>query len=143
MTTITHSAAATSKAIKISAIITRTLLGLMFVVFGLNGFLNFIPMGPMPEGPAATFLGGLAQSGYFFPFLKGMEVIIGVMLLLNLFTPLALVMLVPINLNILAFHLFLTPGEVMMSIVLVALNFYLAWVYRNSYRQVLINKAVI
>lgn len=142
MTSITQTST-TSKAVKISAIITRTLLGLIFVVFGLNGFLNFIPMGPMPEGPAGAFMGGLAQSGYFFPFLKGAEVIIGVMLLLNLFTPLALVMLFPINLNILVFHLFLGPDGILMSIVLIALNIYLAWVYRKSYSQVLINKPAI
>jgi putative oxidoreductase len=132
-----------SKAVRITAIVSRILLGLLFVVFGLNGFLNFIPQGAPPEGAAGAFLGGLAQTGYFFPFLKGLEVIIGLMLLSNRFVPLALVLLMPINLNIFLFHLFLGPETMLMSVVLMTLNIFLAWVYRDNYRSLLTNKNAI
>ena len=67
--------------------IARVVLGLVFFVFGLNGFLHFLPQ-PPHEGVSATFLGGLAASGYFFPLLKGTEVITGALLLAKRFVPL-------------------------------------------------------
>lgn len=58
----------------------RYLLGTIYFVFGLNGFLQFIPMPPLPEA-AGSLMGALAATGYFFPFLKGVEVISGLLLL--------------------------------------------------------------
>lgn len=131
-----------SKAVRITAIVSRIFLGLVFLVFGLNGFFNFLPA-PPPEGAAGAFIGGLAQSGYFFPLLKGTEVVIGILLIGNLFVPLALVMLVPINLNIFLFHVFLGPQGWQMGALLLLLNLLLAWHYRTYYRTVLTNKAVV
>jgi uncharacterized membrane protein YphA (DoxX/SURF4 family) len=113
----------------------RVLLGLIFTVFGLNGFLQFLPMPPMP-GPAGEFLGALAATGYMFPLIKGTELIAGLMLLSGRLVPLALTLLAPIVVNIAAFHLVLTPFDPM-SLVLVALEIYLAWSYRNAFRSVL------
>lgn len=110
----------------------RWLLGLVFFIFGLNGFLQFIPVPPMPE-QAGQFMGGLAGSGYFFPFLKGTEVLMGTLLLLNLWVPLALTILAPIVINIFLFHLFLAPDGMGMSIVLVALTLTLAWQNRKIF----------
>src|SRR5689334_1283698 len=91
-------------------LIARLLLGLIFFVFGLNGFLNFIPTpADMPEKLKA-FSGGLMAAGYFFPLLKGTEVICGLLLLTGRFVPLALVVLAPIVLNIFLTHLFLAPS---------------------------------
>ena len=114
----------------------RTLLGAIFVVFGLNGFFNFIPMPPLPE-VAGQFLGGLGSSGYFFPFLKTTEILVGLLLLANILTPLALTILAPITLNIVAFHAFLAPAGMALPILILVLNVYLAWVYRAYYRQLL------
>jgi hypothetical protein len=111
-------------------------------VFGLNGFFHFIPMQPV-EGATASFLGGLAQSGYFFPMLKSIEVLIGILLLANLFVPLVLVMLVPINLNILMFHLFLGPEGTPMSILLIAINLWMGWQYREYYRTMLTRRVTL
>jgi putative oxidoreductase len=107
----------------------RVLLGAIFVVFGLNGFLNFIPMSSMPPMPekAMAFMGGLMGSGYFFPLLKGTEVVCGLLLLAGAFVPLALVVLAPIVLNIFLFHAFLAPSGVPMAIVIGTLMIYLSF----------------
>lgn len=121
-------------------VIVRVLLGLIFVVFGLNGFLHFLPMPPMPAA-AGKFMGGLGASGYFFPLLKGTEVIVGLLLISGFFVPLALVILAPITINIVAFHLFLAPAGIVMPIALLAFHLFLAWSYRSSYTEVLRAKA--
>lgn len=93
------------------AMVSRYLLGLIYFVFGLNGFLNFIPV-PKDAFPEAAmqFMTGLMGSGYFFPFLKGTEVVCGLLLLAGLWCPLALIILAPITINIILFHGILTPG---------------------------------
>jgi uncharacterized membrane protein YphA (DoxX/SURF4 family) len=114
----------------------RIVLGLVFTVFGLNGFLNFLPQPPSPP-EAAAFGGALAASGYFFPLLKGVEVVAGILLLSGRYVPLALTVLAPIIVNIVAFHLFLAPGGLGMAALLVAAELVLAWAYRDSFRGVL------
>lgn len=118
-------------------IVARVLLGLPFVVFGLNGFLQFIPM-PPPEGAAAqAFMGGLAATGYFFPLLKATEVLTGLLLLSGRLVPLALTVLAPILINIVAYHAFTVGSGLALPITLAALGLYLAWAYRDSFRTVL------
>ena len=125
-------------------IIARVLLGLGFTIFGLNGFLNFIPppKDPMPE-EAAAFAGAMMKTGYMFKLVAGTQLIAGVLLLVNLFVPLALVLLMPILVNIIAFHLFLAPapGAFAPGIVCMLLELYLAWVYRKAYRPLLAARA--
>jgi len=116
----------------------RTLLGLTFFVFGLNGFLHFLPQPPMPAA-AGGFVGGLASAPYFFPLLKGVEVAAGALLLSNRFVPLALTVLAPVVVNIVAFHVFLAPSPVMVAFLL-ASEIYLAWVYRSAFRGVLASR---
>ncbi len=87
----------------------RFLLGLVYVVFGLNGFFQFLPQPPLPEA-ATNFFVALLATGYFFPVLKAAEVLGGAMLLGGVAAPLALVILAPITLQIFLFHHFLTPG---------------------------------
>ena len=91
---------------KIITLIARILLGLICVVFGLNGFLNFLSMGPMPTGPAGQFIGALAASHYFW-VVAAVQVVGGALLLVNRFVPLALVLLGPIIVNIISYHVFL------------------------------------
>lgn len=120
----------------------RILLGLMMLVFGLNGFLNFIPQPttPMPEG-AVAFVGALMKSGYMFQLIAGTQLLVGLMLLLNRFVPLALVLLAPFMVNSVAFHIFLERSGLPMSLVVFGLQLYLAWVYRKAYRPLLTAKA--
>lgn len=114
----------------------RLALGAIFTVFGLNGFLHFLPM-PAPSGLAAVFMGGLGATGYFFPLLKGTEVIAGLLLLSNRFVPLALTVLAPIVVNIVAFHAFLAPSGLPLPLVVVALGVYLAYTERAVFAPVL------
>lgn len=107
----------------------RLALGAIFTVFGLNGFFNFLSM-PAPTGLAAAFLGGLGASGYMFPLIKGTEVVAGILLLSNRFVPLALTILAPIVLNIVAFHLFLAPAGLALPLLTAALGVYLAYTER-------------
>ena len=122
--------------------VARVLLGLMFAVFGLNGFLNFIPAPatPPPEG-AMAFGIALMKTGYMMPLIKGTEVLVGVLLLLNRFVPLALVVLAPVVVNIVAFHAFLAPAGLGMTVVIVGLQLYLAWNYRSIYGLLLTTRA--
>lgn len=117
------------------ALAARFTLGAIFFVFGLNGFIGFLPAPPL-EGPAATFIGGLAASGYMFPWIKGTEVLVGLSLLTNRFVPLALVILAPISLNILLFHAILAPS-LGLPLLILAAQLLLAWVHRDAYREVL------
>lgn len=114
----------------------RLLLGAIFTLFGLNGFFHFLPA-PPPEGAAAVFVGGLASSGYFFPLLKGFEVLAGVLLLSNRFVPLALTVLAPIVVNIVAFHAFLAPGGMAIGLLVSALGIYLAYTERVVFAPLL------
>ncbi len=117
-------------------LVARLLLGLFFTVFGLNGFLQFLPQPPMPEA-AGGFLGALVDSGYFLPFLKATETVCGLLLLAGRYVPLALIVLAPIVLNIVLFHAALAPSGIVAGLVALVLGVYLAWAYRSSFRSVL------
>ncbi len=122
--------------------VARVLMGLVFLVFGLNGFLNFIPQPstPMPEKSVA-FIGALMKTGYMIPLISGTQLIVGVLLLLNRFVPLALALIAPVIVNIIAFHMFLAPSGAVLAVVVLVLEIYLAWVYRNAYRPMLAMRA--
>lgn len=108
-------------------LISRILLGLIFFVFGLNGFLNFIPVPTeMPEAQM-KFMTGLMATKYFFPFLKGTEVVCGLLLLIGAFVPLALIVLAPIIINIFLVHVFMSPEGLPMAIFIGLLEVYLSF----------------
>jgi len=113
----------------------RWALGIIFFVFGLNGFLHFLPQPPM-AGPAADFAGALAATGYMFPLIKGTEVLVSILLLSNRFVPLALTLLAPISVNILLFHLVLAsaPG---LALFIIGAQVFLAWSHRDAFQGVL------
>lgn len=126
-----------SKIKTIATTVTRSLLGLIYLFFGLNFFLHYLPTPPPAQpGAAESFLGGLFQAGYFFPMVKGLEVLLGGFLLLNFLTPLSLIVLAPISLNILLFHLFLAPANVSIAILIVVLHVFLFWAYRKNYQSI-------
>jgi uncharacterized membrane protein YphA (DoxX/SURF4 family) len=117
---------------KTAVVIARILLGSIFVVFGLNGFLHFIPQPPMPDA-AIAFFGGLAASGYMIPLLFATQVAGGALLLARL-VPLALVVLAPVIVNIVAFHVFLAPDGLPLAALVSGLAAFLAWSHREAYR---------
>ena len=116
--------------------VARIVLGLVFFVFGLNGFLHFLPQPPAPPA-AAAFGGALAATGYMFPLLKAVEVTAGALLLAGFFVPLALTLLAPIIVNIVAFHLFLAPGNYPVIGLVLAAELYLAWTHRAAFAPML------
>ena len=105
---------------KILTLIVRLLLGLIFLVFGLNGFLNFLSMGPMPTGLAGQFVGALFLSHYFW-VVAALQIAGGALLLVNRFVPLGLVLLGPVIVNIVLYHVFLNLTGVALAIVVVVL----------------------
>ena len=113
-------------------------MGLPLIVFGLNGFFNFIPQPttPLPEG-AAAFAEALMKSGYMMQLIGATHLIVGVLLMLNRFVPLALALFAPFIVNSIAFHVFLAPSGLPMAAVFLVLEVYLAWAYRNAYRPML------
>lgn len=113
----------------------RLFLGLLFTVFGLNGFFGFLPMPPTTEAGGA-FLGALASTGYMFPLIKGTEVVAGLLLLSGRFVPLALTLLAPVTVNILLFHIVLAPSPAM-PLAIVAAQIFLAYRHRASFAGVL------
>ena len=113
---------------KTAAAIARLLLGLVFIVFGLNGFLNFMPMGPVPA-LAGQFAGALIQSHYMAVVLT-LEILSGVLLLTNSYALLATTFIAPIIVNILLFHIFLAPAGLPIASIVAALWVVSAYPYR-------------
>src|SRR5450631_3169451 len=104
---------------KIASTIARYLLGLIFFVFGLNGFLHFIPS-PPPPGIAGQFVGALFVS-HFLVVVFLFQLIPAILLLVNRYVPLALVLLGPVVVNIVLFHAFMAPSGLPLALVVVAL----------------------
>lgn len=115
--------------------VARIALGIIFLVFGLNGFVTFIPV---PE--FHPFMEILVSSGYMY-VIKAIEVIGGIMLLTNRYVPLGLVLLTPITVNIALFSLFLDPRGWPMMIILVVLSSFLLWSYRTYFTGIFTHKA--
>ncbi|PYS20785.1 MAG: hypothetical protein DMF72_19650 [Acidobacteria bacterium] len=121
-------------------LIARLLLGLIFVVFGLNGFLNFLSMGPMPTGLAGQFIGALFQSHYYF-VVAGLQIVGGLLLLVNRFVPLALVLLGPVIVNILLYHLFLNPAGIALALLVTILWFIVFYGHRQYLSGIFVQRA--
>ncbi len=121
--------------------VARTLMGLVFLASGLFGLLIVAGVVPIPQPPASegatAFLVALSKTGYLFALIKATEATVGALLLSNRFVPLALALVAPVLVNILAFHLFLSREGIAPGIVLTGLEVYLAWVYRAAFRPML------
>ena len=120
----------------------RVLFGLGFFIFGLNGFLHFMQNPPM-TAEAGALLGAFANTGYFFPMIKAIELAVGVLLLANIFAPLAIVLISPVLIGITTIHLFLNPAGLPMMIVLHVLHAIIAFGYRSYYQGLLTKKAEV
>lgn len=124
---------------KIVVLIARLLLGLIFVVFGLNGFLNFLSMGPMPTGLAGQFIGALFVSHYYW-VIAALQIIGGVLLLVNRFVPLGLVLLGPIIVNIICYHVFLNPSGAAFAAVVTVLWFIVFYAQRQHFSGIFVQR---
>jgi putative oxidoreductase len=122
---------------KIATIIVRILLGLTFVVFGSNFFLNFIPMPPPPPGLAGDYFKVFAASGYMY-VVGALQLLSGLLLLIGRFVPLALTILAAMIFNIWTFHILMDPkGLFPMAIIAVVLELFLVWSYRDRFAGIL------
>ncbi|MDX2082100.1 MAG: hypothetical protein SFU53_15050 [Terrimicrobiaceae bacterium] len=116
---------------KVATILARVLLGLIFVVFGANFWLRFIPL-PPPSGDAAAFVGLLYASGYL-ALVKVLEIVGGLLVWSGRFTALGLVLLVPIIVNILCYDVFLLKGFNPISTAAAILAVFLLWTERKKF----------
>jgi putative oxidoreductase len=116
---------------KIASTISRYLLGLIFLTFGLNGFLHFIPM-PPPTGTAGQFFGALFISR-FYVVIFFLQIVGGVLLLINRYVPLALTILGPIIVNILCFHILMAPAGLPLAIAVTVLWLIVAYHVRAAF----------
>ena len=116
---------------KIATIITRSLLGLVFVVFGSNKFLHFLPSPPM-TGEAGAFIGAMYVT-HFLYVVASFEVIGGLLLLTGRYAPLGLTLVGPVVVNILAFHTFMAPSGLPIALIVSALALFLLWSYREHF----------
>jgi len=113
--------------------IVRIVLGLLLVIFGSNKFLHFIPM-DSPTGDAGAFMNSLDATGYIFPAVGILEVFIGLMLLLKKWVPFVIILLAPISINILLFHLFLDIPGVSVALLVAIFNGILIYKHWKLYR---------
>jgi hypothetical protein len=122
------------KTMKYVTMIARYLLGLMFLVFGSNVFLKFIPMGPMPAGLAGQFMGALFAAHYFY-VVGAIMVLSAILFLVNWFVGLGLTLLGPVLFNILLFHLTMNPGGIGMGAFATLLWLLVAWEHRIVFQK--------
>jgi putative oxidoreductase len=121
---------------KIFTIIARVLLGLIFVIFGSNAFLHFLPMPALPQNLSGDFLKVFFASGYVY-VIGGFQVIAGLLLLIGRFVPLGLTILAAIIVNILVFHSLMAPEGFGPALVVTALELFLLWRYRAAFAGLL------
>lgn len=114
----------------------RILLGLVFFVFGLNFFLHFIPT-PPPKETMKNLFEGMMAMGYLLPVVKTMEVFCGFLLLLNLFVPLALLILAPIVVNIVIIHFYYDLSGAPMAGIIIVLMVLNALAHKNTFAPLL------
>src|SRR4051812_33085733 len=124
---------------KITAIIVRTLMGLMFLFSSIVVLFKIIPQ-PELKGAVKQFMSGIEASVYLLPFIKITELVCGLAFLSGRFVPLATGMIFPITLNILLFHAFLAPEGLVTAILLLLGNLFLAYYYRRNYAPMLVAK---
>lgn len=125
---------------RVLTLIARLLLGVLFLVFGLNGFLNFLSMGPPPSGLAGQFIGALFVSHYYWA-IAALQVVAGVLLIVGRYVPLALVLLGPIIVNILLYHIFLMPAGIVLAVVATLLWFIVYYSHRQYFSGIFVQRA--
>lgn len=128
---------------KTTTTILRSLLGALYLIFGLDYFLHFIPYQPLHTGAAGAFIAGLKGTGYFYPMQKVIQIAGGLSLLSNRYAPFFAVVLFPISINVLLFHTILVPSGWWMGVLLAGSNLFLGWAYRGYYRGMFVRRAEV
>ena len=123
-------------------LVPRIVLGSIFLLYGLDGFVHFMPPYPM-SAQARVLISALTDSGFLWQLMKATQITAGILLLADLYVPLALVLLAPIVTIIFCMHLFINPAGLPIGSAIAVLELVLAWFYREYFRSVLVRKAVV
>ena len=123
--------------------IARILPGLIYLVFGLDYFLHFIPYEPHHTGRVAAFKAGLMGVGYFYPMIKSIQIVGGISLLINRYAPFFAVVLFPISINVFLYHTILVPSGWWMGVLLLIPNLFLGYAYRHYYKGMFVRKPLL
>ena len=118
---------------KILATIARYLLALVFIVFGLNGFLHFIPQPPTPPSELVQKYFTAMSESHYLVVVFGLQLIVGVLFLFRRTVPLALTFSGPLIVNILLFHALMDPGGIVPGLVVTVLWFVVYWQFRAAF----------
>jgi uncharacterized membrane protein YphA (DoxX/SURF4 family) len=124
---------------KIAAIIVRTLMGLLFLFSAIVGLFKLIPQ-PEVTGRVKEFMSGMEATGYLLPLISITQLVCSIAFISGRFVPLATVMIFPITLNILLFHVFVDPKGLPVAIAVMLANLFLAYYYRKNYATLLAAK---
>ncbi len=128
---------------KIAIIIVRSLLGAMYVFFSAIVLFNINLFDAPPPSPALqTFMGGMVASGYLLKFIKITELVCGLFLLINRFSPLATVIIFPVTINIFLTHAFIAQDGLPMAGAILLFNLFLAYAYRKNYATLVMAKPI-
>jgi putative oxidoreductase len=128
---------------KVAVIVARVLVGLIFVFFGSNAFLHFLPTPPPSATPAGQFLDSLVASRYVL-VIGGCQVLGGLLLLINRYVPLGLTILGPIVVNILSYHFLMSMfGFFPLASITTLLYLFLLYGYRQYFASLFVQKAVV
>jgi uncharacterized membrane protein YphA (DoxX/SURF4 family) len=111
----------------------RIILGLILIIFGANKFGHFMDMGAMPES-AGNFFKALGDTGYMLKFIGAIEIIIGLLLVINKWVPLVLIILASLTANFLLFHINLAPGGIGPAALVAILNIALIYANWNKFK---------
>lgn len=114
--------------------IVQVILGLLLIVFGVNKFLNFMPSPENMPQAATDFMVSINNTGYLFKFIGFVEIVSGILILINKWVPFALLLIAPIVVNIILFHLALDLGSIMPGAVILILVVYLFYSYWNKFK---------
>jgi uncharacterized membrane protein YphA (DoxX/SURF4 family) len=125
---------------KIISALPRIVLGLAFAVLPWLAILHLAPNQPTPP-EAAAFTAAMMKTRYMLPLVWGTEIVAGVLILVGVFVPFALVLLAPVLVNIFLFHAFLAPSGVVLAIVLCLLGLAVAWQHRRAFDSLFISTA--
>jgi len=128
---------------KKATIVCRVVLGFIYLVFGLDYFLHFIPYEPHHTGRVAAFKAGLIGIGYFYPMIKSIQIVGGLALLVNLFAPFFAVVLFPISVNVFLYHTILVPSGWLMGVLLIVPNLFLGYAYRKYYSGMFVKRPLL
>ena len=124
---------------KIAVIIIRVLMGLLFLFASVTYLFNLVPQ-PELTGAVKTFNEGLAAAVYLMPTVKVIELICALAFITGRFVPLATVLIFPIIVNIVLFHAYLAPEGLLVAILLLLADLFLAYFYRDRYKPMLAAK---